>query len=228
MSYTRDMSQTLERPKAHGEVLAHLEGQVTNLLRELDEKERIDAPDEEVVWTLATKEVPQAVEVATEAVDLDTTKKLTWLVASLSEALRLERGTPQRYDGVMMSLEGIREVLTNFREGPGVWAGKDDHELVVWLLQTLPGIPQKQIAGLLGVSPKTVYRWQESGGAGDHNDRLRSLAAVVAQLRFSMTPTGIVSWLHQPQGDKKTPLQRLSSPDGMASVIRSAMELRGA
>jgi|GEM_PF-5677354 hypothetical protein len=227
MSYTRDVSQTIDRPKAHGEVLTPLEQDVTSLLSRLDQKERVDDPDREEIWTLISKRVPQAVEAATEAVDLDTTKKLAWLGAQLAESMGNEKDPLATYDRVTLGLEGIREVLRDFREGPGIWASKGDNELIVWLVQSLPGIPQAQVASLLNVSPKTIYRWQGGGGSTEYHGQLRALAAVVAQLRFSMTPIGIISWLRQPQADKRTPLEKLATPADVASVIRSAMELRG-
>lgn len=192
--------------------------------------ERLDAAGRLEPETLAggLAHLRAAQEVALDAVDQRLSRGLAERMGQIAAALAAgEAGT--RLERVTLALEGARQLLRHDPAGPGLWRDRTPRELVQWLAGALEGISQAELADLLGVSTKTVYRWQSgatAAGAGDE-DRLRALAALVAQLRGTLTGTGIVRWLRLPRAAGPAPLTLLTDPEQLPALLRDAAALRG-
>jgi len=177
----------------------------------------------------AVEAVAGAQAAALEALDQELARGLGQRLGQVARALAAGRDEAERFDRVTLALEGARQLLRHHEDGPALWRERSPRELLQWLSTALEGISQAELAGLLGVSAKTVYRWQSgatTAGGGDE-DRLRSLAALVAQLRGTLTGSGILRWLKQPRAAGSAPLAVLADPALLPGLLHEAAALRG-
>lgn len=75
----------------------------------------------------------------------------------------------------------------------------DPAAAVRFTFDTLADVPVSDVARLLGVSTKTVAAWREGKPVRSKADRVVALARVLAYLRDSMTPRGLVLWFGSEQ-----------------------------
>lgn len=177
----------------------------------------------------AVEAVARAQAAALEALDQELARGLGERLGQVALALAAGGDGAERFERVTLALEGARQLLRHQEDGPALWRERSPRELLEWLSRALEGVSQAELAGLLGVSAKTVYRWQSgatAAGAGDE-DRLRALAALVAQLRGTLTGSGIVRWLRQPRAAGPAPLALLADPSLLPGLLRDAAGLRG-
>jgi transcriptional regulator with XRE-family HTH domain len=88
----------------------------------------------------------------------------------------------------------------------------DDPRIAVdFILGTLRGIPVTELAALLGVSTKTVSAWRQGGAVRQRTARVVLIAQVLAHLRGSMTPRGMLMWFaaERDQLDGRSPRELL-------------------
>lgn len=102
-------------------------------------------------------------------------------------------------DDVVDRLAAVLESLVSYRDGMPVGADRSATDLMTWLAATL-GVPQLRVAGLLGISLRTVQRWLRGETAIGPNDdaHIRRLARLVNEARFALTPAGVDRWLDRP------------------------------
>lgn len=150
-----------------------------------------------------------------EAADFDKEQILTISTALLDiYELLDERDSLESLDDLLINFERIRHVVRDALDEHVNGVSGSSGEILRELFERLPGVPQQEVAELVGVDRRTFLRWKESNRAPSR--RLRIVARLVAILRHNWTTDGIVAWFHRPRRDLggKTPLSLLA-----ASVI---------
>lgn len=128
-----------------------------------------------------------------------------------------------RLDDLLLSLEAVRHILRDAAEEDAGGGASTPAEVVRLLDGLLPGIDRAALAGLLGVDPRTLQRWQ--GGEGG---RLRPRALLVARLAAVLARTwtteGVVAWFHRPRPDLggDAPIARLDDPASAEDLMDAA------
>jgi hypothetical protein len=155
-------------------------------------------PDEvmELVDGFATElhtETPSAL-----GADPDVVAELFGAALRVEKALRRPTPAEQRRE-LRIPLEQVRVLVAQIVEdapyAADVSAGQVLHQLVTTL-----NVPQRDVAELLGIAPRTLQRWLAPGAsvpAGEEESRVRLVAQLVNQLRHSFTPTGILAWFQR-------------------------------
>ncbi|MGH9169558.1 MAG: hypothetical protein ACRD0Z_01580 [Acidimicrobiales bacterium] len=150
---------------------------------------------------------------------------LTGTVACAS-ALWMGKEAEQRRR-LRVPLERARQALRDLLDERDVVADQPAKDVARWLV-TVTGIPQHELAGIVGVGTRTFQRWvsetEAAGPSGEDEMRLRTFARVVGQLRWSMTPAGVVQWLQRPHPymDGRRPLELLGEPGAYGDLPRLA------
>jgi putative toxin-antitoxin system antitoxin component (TIGR02293 family) len=154
---------------------------------------------------------------------------LTGTVACANAAWLGDAGKQRRE--LRVPLERARQALRDLLDERNVVADRPAKEVARWLAQ-ITDLPQHELAALVGVATRTFQRWVSDGEStaptGDDQMRLRTLARVVDQLRWSMTPTGVTRWLQQPHpalGDRR-PADLLGEPGAYGELPRLAATTR--
>ena len=130
-----------------------------------------------------------------------------------------------------MALDTLAQAFSSIAEDQLVSDDRTGKELVSWLVATTEA-PQAQIAQLIGVSPRQFQRWLSSSESaspeGDDLRRVRTIARIVNQLRFSLTPAGVVEWFswRSPELGRKRPIDLLDKPAQLPRLIGLASDLR--
>jgi uncharacterized protein (DUF2384 family) len=128
-------------------------------------------------------------------------------------------------------LERARQALRDLIVNEPVMDDKAAKELVVWLLD-LHEVPRAELARILGVPPTTMRRWADpaapSSPKGPDARRVRVLAKIVNQLRWSFSPSGVIEWLERPHPALKgeAPRTLLDDPEGGQTLLRLAASTR--
>jgi hypothetical protein len=100
-------------------------------------------------------------------------------------------------DDFLVQAEALRHIVRDAIDGH-VSGPEDDAQAVITRLQTwLPQMSQKQLAELVGRSPRTLQRWASTGGTPTR--RLRLVGRLVALLRRGWTEDGVVAWFNRPR-----------------------------
>lgn len=130
-----------------------------------------------------------------------------------------------------MALDTLAQAFSSIAEDQLVSDDRTGKDLVSWLVATTEA-PQAQIAQLIGVSPRQFQRWLSSSESaspeGDDLRRVRTIARIVNQLRFSLTPAGVVEWFswRSPELGRKRPIDLLDKPAQLPRLIGLASDLR--
>lgn len=134
-------------------------------------------------------------------------QRLGWLLRSATAGAETE-------DTAIDDLETVLECLLAYSEGIPVGADRSPAQLLGWLAGTL-GLSQATIAGMVGVSLRTMQRYLRAGARPGPAEvaRIRRLARVVNEAGFALTPDGVVAWLERPTPhlDGLTPADLLRS-----------------
>jgi putative toxin-antitoxin system antitoxin component (TIGR02293 family) len=119
-------------------------------------------------------------------------QRLGWLLRSGTRGAEIE-------DTAIDDLETVLECLLAYSEGLPVGADRSPAQLLDWLAGTL-GLSQATIAGMVGVSLRTMQRYLHAGArpAPAEAARIRRLARVVNEAGFALTPEGVIAWLGRP------------------------------
>lgn len=154
------------------------------------------------------------------------------LRASLSAQIALmEPDVPASRDRMRMALDGLAAAFDAIAEQEPVADDRSGKELVTWLAERTE-VSQAELARLLGVSPRQFQRWlspsETAGPDGDDLRRVRAVARIVNQLRFSLTPAGVVDWFswRVPQLGRKRPIDLLDRPERLPELIALAASTR--
>jgi hypothetical protein len=116
------------------------------------------------------------------------------------------------YDDLLLNAEAIRHLLRDALDGH-VEGGESNVRVVIEQLQRwLPRVSQNELAGLCGIGIRQFQRWAQSGAAPIRRAQL--VARLVALLRRSWTPEGVVAWFYRARRelDGKAPVDVLDDP----------------
>lgn len=154
------------------------------------------------------------------------------LRATLSAQLALmEPDRPESRDRLRMALDGLSSAFDAIAESQPVSDQRSGKELVAWLVDQTE-VSQAELAHLLGVSPRQFQRWlsptEKAGPEGDDLRRVRAVARVVNQLRFALTPAGVIAWFTRrlPDLGRKRPIDLLDKPERLPELIGLAADMR--
>jgi len=133
-------------------------------------------------------------------------------------------------DGLRLALDGLTQALDAIAEGEPVSDVRSGKELVQFLAAVTEA-PQARLAELLGVSLRQFQRWhspaERSEPEGDDLRKVRAVARIVNQLRFSLTPAGAVDWFWwRLPARRVAPVDLLDDPGQLPELLRQASSLR--
>jgi uncharacterized protein (DUF2384 family) len=101
------------------------------------------------------------------------------------------------YDKLLLNTEAVRHLVRDAIDGH-VRGGEDNvGAMIEQLIQWLPRVSQSELAQLMGVSTRQLQRWATS--TADPTRRAQLVARLVAVLRRSWTPEGVVAWFYRPR-----------------------------
>jgi uncharacterized protein (DUF2384 family) len=139
---------------------------------------------------------------------------------------------PGARDQLRIALESLRQGFAAIAEGEPVSDDRSAKEIVRWLAETAE-VPQAQLADLLRVGLRKFQRWasprEQNQPEGEDARRVRAVARVINQLRFSLTPGGAVEWFSWPRDDLdgQRPVDLLDEPARLPELMQIAGSMRG-
>jgi hypothetical protein len=154
------------------------------------------------------------------------------LRATLSAQLAL--GEPElagSRERLRMALAGLSAAFDAIAESQPVSDERSGKELVAWLVDHTE-VSQAELANLLDVSPRQFQRWlspaEQAGPEGADLRRVRAVARIVNQLRFALTPAGVIDWFTRrlPDLGRRRPIDLLDRPERLPELIGLAADLR--
>jgi hypothetical protein len=159
-----------------------------------------------------------------EGADLSYEQRAT-LYSALVDVSRAMNAGPDdldRFEAALVGIERVRHVIRDALDEFVGGAGADRRRLLQEIEQSLPGVHQTDIAGLLDVDPRTVRRWGKEAGEPEH--RLQLVARLVAVLRHAWTPKGILAWFARPRRDLdgEAPIGLLDDPGSERLLLSAA------
>jgi hypothetical protein len=130
---------------------------------------------------------------------------------------------------VMLGLQRLAEACDRIAERAPVEATRPARDVAEWLLHDVE-VSQAAVADLVDVHPRTLARWAkgEASPAPDEAGRLRTVARLIADLRFSLAGSGIVDWFDWENEllGGRTPRMVLDSHEDASPLYRLAGRLR--
>ena len=114
------------------------------------------------------------------------------------KALRHDNADLQRRD-LRIALEQFRHALRDIVERRPYDADTPVRDVLA-RAATVMTVPQRDLAGLLGVSTRQLQRWLAADGpapAGDDEARVRIVAQLINQLRHTFTGPGVLAWFRR-------------------------------
>jgi uncharacterized protein (DUF2384 family) len=184
---------------------------------------------EELVDELADRLDTVATPWAYDSIDPYLGQSLLAALLAGSKGLRAPNQDDRRRR-VRLALERVRQTLRDIAdEAPAADSAETKH-VAQWLAETL-SVPQTDIAGLLGVSTRTLQRWLSPDGPspeGADEARVRMAARTVAHLRHVFTGPGVVRWFMRshPGLGGRSPVELLQDPLQGPELIRLAARSR--
>jgi hypothetical protein len=127
---------------------------------------------------------------------------------------------------LLIGIERIRHIIRDAIDEHVTGISSDAGGVLNQLSEWLPGIPQREIAQLLSVHPRTLLRWSQQPARPQR--RLQLLAQLVAILRHGWTPEGVVAWFARPNRDlgNRKPGSLLGDPAYERDLIMAARATR--
>lgn len=130
-----------------------------------------------------------------------------------------------------LALEQVRQALRDSVEARPVDEDVPVAQMAAWLEGTL-GVPQQQVAALVGTTVRSWQRWLTEAAHPDAYSlsRLRRIARLTMHLRHSLTGPGVARWFvrHHPliREGAGRPADLLDDPDGYRHLLVLAAGLR--
>lgn len=189
-------------------------------------------PDEigDAVHEITTGVVNQTGLARWQAVDPYVTLIIHRAVIQAEEAVR-RAGEADARDQLRVALERLRQGFAAIAENEPVADERSPKEIARWLADTAE-VPQNRLADLVGVSLRQFQRWvstqERTQPEGDDARRVRSVARIVNQLRFALTPAGAIEWFTWPRDDLdgRRPIELLDEPDKLPELTAIAGSMR--
>jgi hypothetical protein len=133
-------------------------------------------------------------------------------------------------DDLMVRGEQIRHIVRDALDSTLACDPNDTSALVQRLNEWLPRVPQPERGKLAGRSVRQFQRWASEGRPPTR--RLLLVVEMIALLRRSWTPEGIVAWFQRPRTDLdgERPLDVLDNPDYEArlrAAVRRGRSMHG-
>lgn len=183
----------------------------------------------EAVHAIAAGIVDQTAPARWAAIDPYLTLIIHRAVILAEEAVR-RTGEAGARDRLRVALESMRQGFAAIAESEPIADERSPKEIVRWLAITTE-VPQNRLANLLGVSLRQFQRWLSTDGSqpeGTDARRVRAVARIVNQLRFSLTPAGAVEWFGWPRDDLagKRPAELLDQPEKLPELAAIAGAMR--
>jgi hypothetical protein len=182
----------------------------------------------------AVRDVAEAVErtdvARWDAIDPRHTVLVLRAAVSAQRAI-VEPRAPGARDRLRLALDSLGQALAAIAELQAVADERQPKE-VVQFLTAQSEVPQARLARLLGVSLRQFQRWlspQEAAQPeGDDLRKVRAVARVVNQLRFVLTPAGVVEWFSWPRTELggRAPRELLDDPEQLPELVRLAAQMR--
>jgi transcriptional regulator with XRE-family HTH domain len=144
-------------------------------------------------------------------------RKLFEYLVELRRALaRLDAsdgGAAQGRAAVLLALIKMGDVLRRLERRLEHAQLEDSGEAVRYVFGVLRDLPDADVAGLLGVSARTVGNWRR-GGVVRPNERVVLVAQLLTYLEGSMTQRGLLMWFASPQDGigARSPCELLAGP----------------
>ena len=138
---------------------------------------------------------------------------------------------PEARDQLRIALESLRQGFAAIAEGEPVSDERSTKEIVRWLAETAE-VPQAELADLLRVGLRKFQRWasprEQTQPEGEDARRVRAVARIINQLRFSLTPVGAVEWFGWPRDDLggRRPIDLLDEPARLPELTTIAGSMR--
>lgn len=152
-----------------------------------------------------------------------------WAAAFRAEkALRHDNDEQKRRD-VRLALEQFRHALRDIVERRPYDDGAPVRDVLTKTADAV-GVPQKELAELLGVSVRQLQRWLSPEGpepASDDAARIRAVGNVVNQLRHSFTGPGVMAWFDREHPTLRSrPIELLDDPLCYPELLGAATAAR--
>jgi transcriptional regulator with XRE-family HTH domain len=147
-------------------------------------------------------------------------RKLFEYLVELRRALGLPAGaplsTPKGRAAALLVLMKIGDVLRRLERRLEHAQLEDSGEAARYVFRVLADVPDADVAGLLGVSARTVGNWRR-GGVVRPNDRVVLVAQLLTYLEGSMTQRGLLLWFASEQDAlRRSPRELLGTDLGEA------------
>ncbi len=163
-----------------------------------------------------------------EATDLSYEQRATLYSAlvDVSTAMNADPDDLDRFEAALIGIERVRHVVRDALDEFVGGVNADRRRLLQELGRSLPGVRQTDLAELLAVDPRTIRRWTSEPGEPEH--RLQIVARLVAVLRNSWTPKGIIAWFQRSRRelDGKAPIDLLDEPGSERLLLSAARSSR--
>lgn len=144
------------------------------------------------------------------------------------KALRHDDSDHRRRD-LRIALEQIRHALGDIVSNRPFGADTPVREVLANTVEAV-SVPQSELARLLGVSTRQLQRWLAPAGSaptGDDEARVRIVAQLVNQLRYSFTAPGVMSWfLRDHPALHVAPISELGDPSRYRELLAAATASR--
>lgn len=133
-----------------------------------------------------------------------------------------DAGLMDTIDRALVEVEAIRHIIRDLvQEQPPVHM-RSAAQVIDLLQEWLPRVTQKQLAELVGVSPRQWQRLHRS--QTPTTPRMQRVARLVAILRHAWTDEGVVAWFYRPRKDldARKPIELIDEPAYEAVLMRAA------
>jgi putative toxin-antitoxin system antitoxin component (TIGR02293 family) len=129
-------------------------------------------------------------------------------------------------DGLLVAVERFRHVIRDAIDENVPGLAQATAVVVQQLEEWLEGTPKTRLAELLGITVRTLHRWESRPDPPNH--RLATVAKLVSVLRHAWTPDGILAWFQRPKPElgNRRPVDLLEQPEEAAALVAAAQSMR--
>jgi hypothetical protein len=179
-----------------------------------------DLPDEDLIdaqyvdkWTETARRMSVNLsKKPPRALSAEAVAKLRGMIIQILDDESVGLEPLDRLDALLVYAESVRHVMRDALDAD-LGVEEDDARAVMDVIRGwLPGVPLRDLATLVGRSERQLQRWKTTGGKS--TEQLVLVARLVALLRRSWTPRGVVGWFDRPRSalDGRTPRELLDQP----------------